>query len=176
MLPYQELHIFTFTVSFLGRWPIPLKNRTKHIRKMYIISPWFIELLFWQCKRSLIHILVTSFASAESNFVCFWGIGIEHSCVFYHRRQNYDGLALKQIHLETLTTLVRHCRRFFPPTASVEIWNEFRYWFWHPSSCYFLSFWLCISCFGWLRFHATSDFASNFPYVLHVCRRRNPSL
>nr|PNR33085.1 hypothetical protein PHYPA_025028 [Physcomitrium patens] len=44
----------------------------------------------------------------------------------FKRRQSYEGLALKQIHLEQITSLIRRCRRFFPSTAAVEIWNEFR--------------------------------------------------
>jgi hypothetical protein len=47
--------------------------------------------------------------------------------VLSDRRQSYEGLALKQIHLEQITSLIRRCRRFFPSTAAVEIWNEFRY-------------------------------------------------
>jgi proteasome activator subunit 4 len=46
--------------------------------------------------------------------------------VHFKRRQSYEGLALKQIHLEQITSLVRRCRRFFPSDAAVEIWNEFR--------------------------------------------------
>lgn len=52
---------------------------------------------------------------------------INVDCMLSYRRQSYEGLALKQIHLEQVTSLVRRCRRFFPSTAAVEIWNEFRY-------------------------------------------------
>jgi proteasome activator subunit 4 len=44
----------------------------------------------------------------------------------FKRRKSYEGLALNQIHLENMTSLVRLCRRFFPPTAAIEIWREFR--------------------------------------------------
>lgn len=53
--------------------------------------------------------------------------GINDDCMLLIRRQSYEGLALKQIHLEQITSLIRRCRRFFPSTAAVEIWNEFRY-------------------------------------------------
>jgi proteasome activator subunit 4 len=45
----------------------------------------------------------------------------------FKRRYSYEGLKLKSQHLESIATLVRCCRRYFPPTSAVEIWREFRY-------------------------------------------------
>lgn len=44
----------------------------------------------------------------------------------FKRRHSYEGLALKQTHLELVTSLVRSCHRYFPTTAAAEIWAEFR--------------------------------------------------
>ncbi|CAM6088632.1 unnamed protein product [Calypogeia fissa] len=44
----------------------------------------------------------------------------------FKRRNSYEGLALKQYHLDTVSTLIRCSRRFFPDGSVAEIWNEFR--------------------------------------------------
>ncbi|EPS72801.1 hypothetical protein M569_01955, partial [Genlisea aurea] len=48
-----------------------------------------------------------------------------------------EGSTLSHQHFETLTGLVRSCRRFFPRNSAIEIWSEFRYLLenpWHNSS------------------------------------------
>ncbi|XP_059662328.1 proteasome activator subunit 4 isoform X2 [Cornus florida] len=48
-----------------------------------------------------------------------------------------EGWRLRQRHFETVTSLVRSCRRFFPPGSAFEIWSEFRSLLenpWHNSS------------------------------------------
>ncbi|RVX14650.1 Proteasome activator subunit 4 [Vitis vinifera] len=46
-------------------------------------------------------------------FTCQWNTGPE-------------GWRLRQRHFETVTSLVRSCRRFFPPGSAFEIWSEFK--------------------------------------------------
>ncbi|XP_050246119.1 proteasome activator subunit 4-like isoform X3 [Quercus robur] len=48
-----------------------------------------------------------------------------------------EGWRLRQRHFEAITSLVRSCRRFFPPGSAFEIWSEFRSLLenpWHNSS------------------------------------------
>jgi hypothetical protein len=54
------------------------------------------------------------------------------------RRHTYEGLALHQVHEQTVTTLVQRARGFFPPGAAQEIWAELRWagWCWGASSPY----------------------------------------
>ncbi|KAK4398681.1 Proteasome activator subunit [Sesamum angolense] len=42
------------------------------------------------------------------------------------RNTGPEGWRLRQRHFETVTSLVRSCRRFFPPGSASEIWSEFR--------------------------------------------------
>ncbi|KAL3680307.1 hypothetical protein R1sor_023263 [Riccia sorocarpa] len=44
----------------------------------------------------------------------------------FKRRISYEGLALKQYHQDTIVSLVRSSRRFFPPGSVAQIWDEFR--------------------------------------------------
>ncbi|KAJ7527106.1 hypothetical protein O6H91_16G037100 [Diphasiastrum complanatum] len=44
----------------------------------------------------------------------------------FKRQHTYEGWALKKVHLETITSLVHHCRQFFPSSAAEEVWSEFR--------------------------------------------------
>ncbi|KAL2630922.1 hypothetical protein R1flu_015608 [Riccia fluitans] len=44
----------------------------------------------------------------------------------FKRRISYEGLALKQYHQDTIVSLVRSSRRFFPAGSVAEIWDEFR--------------------------------------------------
>ncbi|BBN11909.1 proteasome activator subunit 4 [Marchantia polymorpha subsp. ruderalis] len=44
----------------------------------------------------------------------------------FKRRISYEGLALKQYHQDTIVSLVRTSRRFFPAGSVTEIWEEFR--------------------------------------------------
>ncbi|KAL2644724.1 hypothetical protein R1flu_012311 [Riccia fluitans] len=46
--------------------------------------------------------------------------------IHFERRHSYEGWALKRSHLSSLTSLIRSCRRFFPPGSAEEIWSEFR--------------------------------------------------
>lgn len=46
--------------------------------------------------------------------------------VHFKRRYSYEGLGLKMHHLDSITTLVRCCRRYFQPDSAIEIWSEFR--------------------------------------------------
>ncbi|KAK7826474.1 proteasome activator subunit 4 [Quercus suber] len=39
-----------------------------------------------------------------------------------------EGWRLRQRHFEAITSLVRSCRRFFPPGSAFEIWSEFSDW------------------------------------------------
>ncbi|WOL13929.1 proteasome activator subunit 4 isoform X2 [Canna indica] len=44
----------------------------------------------------------------------------------FKRNTGPEGWRLRQRHFETVTSLVRTCRRFFPAGAAAEIWSEFR--------------------------------------------------
>lgn len=46
---------------------------------------------------------------------------------FLDRNTGPEGWRLRQRHFETLTSLVQHCRKFFPSGSASEIWSEFRY-------------------------------------------------
>lgn len=55
----------------------------------------------------------------------------------FRRNTGPEGWRLRQRHFETVTSLVRSCRRFFPPGSASEIWSEFGYLLenpWHNSS------------------------------------------
>ncbi|KAF3453245.1 hypothetical protein FNV43_RR03685 [Rhamnella rubrinervis] len=55
----------------------------------------------------------------------------------FSRNTGPEGWRLRQRHFETITSLVRSCRRFFPPGSAFEIWSEFRSLLenpWHNSS------------------------------------------
>ncbi|XP_019059113.1 PREDICTED: proteasome activator subunit 4 [Tarenaya hassleriana] len=55
----------------------------------------------------------------------------------FSRSTGPEGWRLRQRHFETVTSLVRSCRRFFPQGAASEIWSEFRSLLenpWHNSS------------------------------------------
>ncbi|GKV36472.1 hypothetical protein SLEP1_g44600 [Rubroshorea leprosula] len=55
----------------------------------------------------------------------------------FTRNTGPEGWRLRQRHFETVTSLVRSCRRFFPPGSAFEIWSEFRSLLenpWHNSS------------------------------------------
>ncbi|KAK9269629.1 hypothetical protein L1049_001406 [Liquidambar formosana] len=43
----------------------------------------------------------------------------------FSRNTGPEGWRLRQRHFETVTSLVRSCRRFFPPGSASEIWSEF---------------------------------------------------
>ncbi|CAK9180714.1 unnamed protein product [Ilex paraguariensis] len=43
----------------------------------------------------------------------------------FKRNTGPEGWRLRQRHFETVTSLVRSCRRFFPPGSACEIWSEF---------------------------------------------------
>eukprot|EP00257_Ricinus_communis_P023552 XP_015583567.1 proteasome activator subunit 4 [Ricinus communis] len=43
----------------------------------------------------------------------------------FTRNTGPEGWRLRQRHFETVTSLVRSCRRFFPPGSASEIWSEF---------------------------------------------------
>jgi len=44
----------------------------------------------------------------------------------HYRNTGPEGWRLRQRHFQTITSLVRSCRRFFPVGSALEIWNEFR--------------------------------------------------
>lgn len=44
----------------------------------------------------------------------------------HHRNTGPEGWRLRQRHFETVTSLVRSCRRFFPAGSASDIWSEFR--------------------------------------------------
>ncbi|PON47216.1 Coatomer beta subunit [Parasponia andersonii] len=44
----------------------------------------------------------------------------------FTRNTGPEGWRLRQRHFEMITSLVRSCRRFFPPGSAFEIWSEFR--------------------------------------------------
>ncbi|KZV41974.1 proteasome activator subunit 4 [Dorcoceras hygrometricum] len=44
----------------------------------------------------------------------------------FTRNTGPEGWRLRQRHFETVTSLVRSCRRFFPSGSALEIWSEFR--------------------------------------------------
>ncbi|GMH05877.1 hypothetical protein Nepgr_007717 [Nepenthes gracilis] len=46
-------------------------------------------------------------------------------CTHFTRGTGPEGWKIKQRHFETVTSLVRSCRRFFPPGSAFEIWSEF---------------------------------------------------
>ncbi|KAH9652580.1 proteasome activator subunit 4 [Citrus sinensis] len=55
----------------------------------------------------------------------------------FTRNTGPEGWRLRQRHFEAVTSLVRSCRRFFPPGSASEIWSEFRSLLenpWHNSS------------------------------------------
>nr|XP_009762109.1 PREDICTED: proteasome activator subunit 4 isoform X1 [Nicotiana sylvestris] len=55
----------------------------------------------------------------------------------FTRNTGPEGWRIRQRHFETVTSLVRSCRRFFPPGSAFEIWSEFRSLLenpWHNSS------------------------------------------
>lgn len=55
----------------------------------------------------------------------------------FTRNTGPEGWRIRQRHFETVTSLVRSCRRFFPPDSAFEIWSEFRSLLenpWHNSS------------------------------------------
>ncbi|KAI7731197.1 hypothetical protein M8C21_030268, partial [Ambrosia artemisiifolia] len=43
----------------------------------------------------------------------------------FARNTGPEGLRIRQRHFETVTSLVRSSRRFFPPGSAHEIWSEF---------------------------------------------------
>ena len=47
-----------------------------------------------------------------------------------YRDTGPEGWRLRQRHFEAITSLVRSCRRFFPPGSAFEIWSEFRSVLW----------------------------------------------
>ncbi|XP_055822371.1 proteasome activator subunit 4 [Solanum dulcamara] len=55
----------------------------------------------------------------------------------FTRNTGPEGWRIRQRHFETVTSLVRSCRRFFPPGSALEIWSEFGSLLentWHNSS------------------------------------------
>ncbi|KAG9159869.1 hypothetical protein Leryth_007864 [Lithospermum erythrorhizon] len=55
----------------------------------------------------------------------------------FTRNTGPEGWRLRQQHFETITSLVRACRKFFPPGSALEIWTEFGSLLenpWHNSS------------------------------------------
>ncbi|KAL8135505.1 hypothetical protein AgCh_010229 [Apium graveolens] len=55
----------------------------------------------------------------------------------FTRNTGPEGWRIRQRHFETVTSLVRSCRRFFPPGSATEIWSEFTYLLenpWHNSA------------------------------------------
>uniref|UniRef100_A0A6N2L9H7 Proteasome activator Blm10 middle HEAT repeats region domain-containing protein n=1 Tax=Salix viminalis TaxID=40686 RepID=A0A6N2L9H7_SALVM len=55
----------------------------------------------------------------------------------FTRNTGPEGWRLRQRHFQTITSLVRSCRRFFPAGSALEIWNEFSSLLenpWHNSS------------------------------------------
>ncbi|KAM3396447.1 proteasome activator subunit 4 [Capsicum galapagoense] len=55
----------------------------------------------------------------------------------FTRNTGPEGWRLRQRHFETVTSLIRSCRRFFPPGSAFEIWSEFKSLLenpWHNSS------------------------------------------
>lgn len=60
----------------------------------------------------------------------------------WHRNTGPEGWRIRQRHFETVTSLVRSCRRFFPPGSANEIWTEFTW------VCKFLT-----SCFLFIMHH-----------------------
>lgn len=55
----------------------------------------------------------------------------------FKRTTGHEGWRLRQRHFETITTLIRSCRKFFPAGSASEIWSEFRSLMenpWHNSS------------------------------------------
>lgn len=44
----------------------------------------------------------------------------------FTRNTGPEGWRIRQRHFETVTSLVRSCRRFFPPNSAHEIWSEFK--------------------------------------------------
>ncbi|XP_020109753.1 proteasome activator subunit 4-like isoform X2 [Ananas comosus] len=55
----------------------------------------------------------------------------------FKRNTGPEGWRLKQKHIETVTSLVQSCRKFFPAGSSSEIWSEFRPFLdnpWHYSA------------------------------------------
>ncbi|KAJ0047198.1 hypothetical protein Pint_03659 [Pistacia integerrima] len=55
----------------------------------------------------------------------------------FTRNTGPEGWRLRQRHFETVNSLVRSCRKFFPPGSAFEIWSEFRFRLenpWHNSS------------------------------------------
>ncbi|XP_039119734.1 proteasome activator subunit 4 isoform X1 [Dioscorea cayenensis subsp. rotundata] len=58
-------------------------------------------------------------------------------CTHFKRSTGPEGWRLRQRHFETVTSLVRSCRKFFPAGSASEIWSEFRALMenpWHNSS------------------------------------------
>lgn len=45
----------------------------------------------------------------------------------YDRSTGPEGWRIRQRHFETVTSLVRSCRRFFQPGSAFEIWSEFKW-------------------------------------------------
>lgn len=56
-------------------------------------------------------------------FLCYVG-GSDFN--MWHRNTGPEGWRLRQRHFETVTSLVRSCRRFFPRGSAYEIWSEFK--------------------------------------------------
>ncbi|KAL4185907.1 hypothetical protein AMTRI_Chr10g8130 [Amborella trichopoda] len=57
--------------------------------------------------------------------------------IHFTRNTGPEGWRLRQRHFETLTSLIRSCRKFFPSGSAAEIWSEFRAFMenpWHNSS------------------------------------------
>lgn len=96
-----------------------------------VLFKCFCIWLTFFCLDQLVFNLSSSFSS------CIWIICLSHqvSGAFYNNILEYykfyrntgpEGWRLRQRHFETVTSLVRSCRKFFPPGSAFEIWSEFR--------------------------------------------------
>ena len=106
--------------------------------KRFVFSDYFLATAHCTCGRILARIQLEWMIFASLIWGRGWSLILEKkesswwilSVWFVSeilRRYSYEGLGLKMHHLDSITTLVRCCRRYFQPDSAIEIWSEFRY-------------------------------------------------
>ncbi|KAF2298087.1 hypothetical protein GH714_013491 [Hevea brasiliensis] len=76
-------------------------------------------------------------SSLAARCMILWFRPISLELAVHYRNTGPEGWRLRQRHFETVTSLVRSCRRFFPAGSASEIWSEFSSLLenpWHNSS------------------------------------------
>ncbi|KAM7252530.1 hypothetical protein ACFE04_024413 [Oxalis oulophora] len=111
------------------RWGnILVRILNKYRKKLSLNVPW----------RPLYDTLIhTHFTSHDVCFESLFKLFIFLKLYISLQNTGPEGWRLRQRHFETITSLVRSCRKFFPPGSAFEIWSEFQSLMenpWHNSS------------------------------------------